>query len=302
MDTIRADEVISTTLSQANVVVGDLFKADVVSLFSPMLFGVDDMIRNAIENLIEEETDRSPNKLVVVLETTGGHVEAVERIVSVFRRHYTIVEFIIPNYAYSAGTILALSGDEIYMDYYSVLGPIDPQLRTEDGRVLPGLGYITKYNDLIKEINAPLEEAEPERKAQLAFLLKKFDPAQLFHIEQAIEHSKALIIEWLPKYKFKNWDKTDTKKLQVDEKYKKERAERIASALGDASRWHSHGRGISMRELESEEIGVKIKDFGAEPQQSQHIRHYAGLLKDYMNKRGTSAAIHTRFRLIEVPV
>jgi ClpP class serine protease len=55
----------------------------------------------------------------------------VERIVSVFRKHYDIVEYVVPNYAYSASTILVLSGDEIYLDYYSVLGPIDPQMEDE---------------------------------------------------------------------------------------------------------------------------------------------------------------------------
>ncbi len=47
--------------------------------------------------------------------------------VSVMRKHYKEVSFIVPSHAYSAGTVLVLSGDKIYMDYYSVLGPIDPQ-------------------------------------------------------------------------------------------------------------------------------------------------------------------------------
>jgi len=54
-------------------------------------------------------------------------METIERIVAVMRNHYESVSFIIPNFAFSAGTVLALSGDEIYMDYYSVLGHIDPQ-------------------------------------------------------------------------------------------------------------------------------------------------------------------------------
>lgn len=298
MDTIKADHVIESTLGNANSSVGALFSSDVTAVVAPMMPELDDVIRTAIEDLVESQ-DAPPSRLSVVLETGGGYVEVVERIVSVFRRHYAEVDFVIPNFAYSAGTILAMSGDEIYMDYYSVLGPIDPQLRVE-GATVPGLGYISKYNDLVEEINST-EEGENEKKAQLFYLIKRFDPALLFNIEQSIEHSKALITDWLPKHKFKNWSVTETRKAPVTDEDKRIRAERIASALGDVDRWHSHGRGISMAELEGESIGIKVADFGANPQHSQHIRHYSGLLKDYMGKRGLPAAVHTRNRLMEAP-
>ena len=77
-----------------------------------------------------------------MLETNGGYMETAERLVSVMRSHYERVSFVIPNYAYSAGTILALSGDSIYLDYFSVLGPIDPQFTDTEGKqLLSGVGY-----------------------------------------------------------------------------------------------------------------------------------------------------------------
>ena len=42
-----------------------------------------------------------------------------------------------PIFAMSAGTILVMSGDDIYMDYYAVLGPIDPQVRNQNGTYVP---------------------------------------------------------------------------------------------------------------------------------------------------------------------
>jgi ClpP class serine protease len=36
---------------------------------------------------------------------------------------------IIPHYAMSCGTLIALAADEIIMDPKAVLGPVDPQLR-----------------------------------------------------------------------------------------------------------------------------------------------------------------------------
>ena len=61
----------------------------------------------------------------------------IQRIAETLRHHYDRVEFIVPNYAMSAGTVLVMSGDAIHMDYFSVLGPIDPQVRDETGRQLP---------------------------------------------------------------------------------------------------------------------------------------------------------------------
>ena len=136
-------------------------------------------------------------------------METVERLVSVMRTHYKRVSFVIPNFAFSAGTVLALSGDKIFMDYYSVLGPIDPQYRNSDGGYLPGYGYLEEYKKLIKTINEA--KRSEDCRAELAYLVKKFDPALVFRIQQAVEHGVTLLTEWLPKYKFKNWKKQQQK-------------------------------------------------------------------------------------------
>ena len=68
------------------------------------------------------------NRLVMFLNTPGGSAEAVEKIVEIMRFHYSEVYFVVPDFAMSAGTILCTSGDKIFMDYSSSLGPIDPQV------------------------------------------------------------------------------------------------------------------------------------------------------------------------------
>ena len=85
----------------------------------------------------------------MLLTTTGGSLNPVKRIVNIFRNFYKEVNFIIPDYAYSAGTVMCCSGDKIYMDYYSVLGPIDPQVRNKDGKFVAALGYLDKILYLI---------------------------------------------------------------------------------------------------------------------------------------------------------
>ena len=186
-----------------------------------------------------------------------------------------------------------MSGDEIHMDYYSVLGPIDPQYQTENGEYVPGMGYLAKFQELVEAVNSTHLGEEHTTRAELAILIKKFDPAKLFHIEQSIAHAKSLLRDWLPKYKFKDWKSTETRGSLVEADDRAQRAEEIANVLGDAKRWHSHGRGISIRELGSDEIKLKIKNFGDDEKINTDVRHYHGLFVDYMNKRGMRGAVHT---------
>lgn len=285
----KANDLIENELKACNLRLGDYLESDVLVLKSPIRFGLDDTIRTEIENL-HDDSDR-PNSLCVLLETTGGYIEVVERIYNVFRKHYSFVNFFVPNYAYSAGTVLVLSGDEIYMDYYSVLGPIDPQMENDNDRFVSGLGYLAKYEELIQRINS--STSPTESRAELAYLLKKFDPAELFDLEQARSHSEDLLEAWLSRHKFKNWTETETTKRPVTEDDRKARARAIAETLGDPQRWHSHGRGIGMRDLASDEIKLKVVDFGESADLNGLIRGYYGLFIDFCKKMGANTSNHT---------
>lgn len=116
------------------------FDSDALCVVGGLYPAVDDLIRTTVENLHQRDGRRA--RLVVVLTTNGGFIETVQRIVETLRHHYHHVGFIIPNYAFSAGTVLAMSGDDIYMDYYSRLGPIDPQVLNDRNRWVPALGYL----------------------------------------------------------------------------------------------------------------------------------------------------------------
>jgi hypothetical protein len=288
LEAINVDQLSHGVLSQMNAEISKEMKGDCVFINSSMFPPLDDEFRIAIEDVKANSQSRH---LVVILETNGGLMETVERLVEVMRAHYDEVSFVIPNFAYSAGTVLALSGDTIYMDYYSVLGPIDPQYRNNDGQYLPGHGVLAKYEELCKRVNSA--SSPDECRAELAYLIKNFDPAQLFQIEQAVQHGITLITEWLPKYKFKNWKKTKSRGKAVTPRMKKLRATRIAKTLGDASRWHSHGRGISMRDLNGSDVDLIIEDFATNPTLDQHIRNYHGLAVDYFGKLGWRAYLHT---------
>lgn len=113
--------------------------ANVVAFVSPILPGLDRRLRDAIEGL----QDRKPS-IAVILDTPGGIVEVVERMVATLRSHYESMTVIVPDRAMSAGTIFALSADRIMMDYFSCLGPIDPQIEKDD-KLVPALSYLNQF-------------------------------------------------------------------------------------------------------------------------------------------------------------
>ncbi len=263
--------------------IGNALDSDVLGFVGPIVNPIADAIRDAIEGITDKR-----NKLSVILETLGGYIDSARRIAETFRHHYDHVEFIVPSHAMSAGTILVMSGDNILMDYYSVLGPIDPQIPREKGKgLVPALGYLLQFERLVaKSRQGQLSDAE------LAFLLNRFDPGELYQYEQERELSVDLLKQWLVEFKFKDWTVTETKQTSVTPEMRLARAEEIARCLNDPSRWHSHGRGITMSILRND-LNLKIVDFGNNGELNEVIRAYYKLLKDYMEKRNYDITVHT---------
>lgn len=244
---------------------------DVLVLCAPIRQGLDVVVREAVDALTHKK-----RKLTVLLETGGGYIEVTQRIAQTLRHHYRVIDFIIPDCAYSAGTVLAMCGDEIYMDYFSVLGPIDPQVPKDD-KMVPALGYLEQYERLIRK-----SQSGNLTTAELAFLINRFDPAELYMYEQARDLSISLLKEWLVKYKFKNWKRTATRKLKVTKEMRVKRAEEIAKMLNKIDKWNSHGRGIHMAVLKRD-LKLLIQDFGKIDSLRTCIKDYHRLLQDYLS-------------------
>jgi ClpP class serine protease len=64
----------------------------------------------------------------LVLHTPGGLVLAATQIARAINRRKGKVTVIVPHYAMSGGTLIALAADAIIMSEHAVLGPVDPQL------------------------------------------------------------------------------------------------------------------------------------------------------------------------------
>jgi hypothetical protein len=124
-------------------------------------------------------------------------------------------------------------------------------------------------------------------------LLSKFDLAELYQFEQARELSITLLKKWLASYKFKNWVMTESTQIEVTQERRVERAEAIARALSDTTRWHSHGRGISRSTLESDDIKLKIDDLGANRCVLASVRKYHHCLSDFMRTVNVPIWVHS---------
>lgn len=279
----NSNEIIEAALDARLSALGTALDGDVLTFSGGLTFGVDDIIRGAVEQI---RSDSKRERLVMVLDTPGGYIEVVQRIVETLRYHYSYVDFIIPNSAYSAGTVLAMSGDSIYMNYYSRLGPIDPQVEFANGNTVPALGYLVAWDRLLdKAKRGELTTVE----AQL--MLGSFDQAALYKYEQARELSVALLKEWLVSYKFRNWAVTETRQRKVTPRMKIRRADEVARELNNIERWHSHGHGISMEVLRRD-LRVKIDDYDENPHLGKQVKDYYNLFEDYRMRRGGVVILH----------
>ncbi len=267
--------IIEQELDQRAEAVEAAANADLLAYIGPIYESAGDQIKDAVEATSGRRRRRA---LIVLLETSGGYIVVAERIALILRHHYKRVDFVVPSYAMSAGTVLVMSGDTIHMDYASRLGPIDPQVQRGEGLV-PALGYLEWYERLIqKSADGTLTTAE------LMYLTQNFDAAELYRYEQERELSIALLEEWLVKYKFKNWKITETSKTRVTAQMRKNRAREIATKLNNTKHWHSHGRGIPM-EVVRRDLKLLIDDFGANPKLRLPIHDYYRLLMDYKMRR-----------------
>jgi ClpP class serine protease len=81
------------------------------------------------ESVLRAIRETPPGRPIeIVLHTPGGLVLAARQIAAALADHDGKVTAVVPHYAMSGGTMIALAADEILVDAHAALGPIDPQL------------------------------------------------------------------------------------------------------------------------------------------------------------------------------
>jgi hypothetical protein len=262
----------------------EVLSSDVVCYFGqihPFYFR---LFRNFIES-VKKVSSPKRETISIILRTPGGSPEVTERCVTVLRNHYSRVNFIVPDLAMSAGTIFCMSGDKIYMDYSSSLGPVDPQVLAPDGNgYVAALGYLDKVEEITNK--AQLSPAD-------VVFIKGLDLARLALFEQAKILSMDLLKQWLVQYKFKEWSMHRTNNIGnlVTKEEKERRAEEIAAALADHKKWFSHGRSLDIKKLKA--LGLEIDDYSNNDELRSLIREYNDVLTSYMDGKQWPFFMHS---------
>jgi len=174
--------------------------------------------------------------LDLVIHSPGGGVTATESIVHYFRSIFgNDIRVFVPQLAMSGGTIMALSGKEIWMGKHSNLGPIDPQFG--------GMPAVT----LIEEVERAYNEIknDPSRAAIWAPILSKIAPTLLTQAQQAIDLSRQIAINALMDGMLKT--RKNAKKI----------AEGIAAELTNTRDHKEHSRHIHPEDCKK--IGLRIR-------------------------------------------
>lgn len=186
----------------------------------------------------------------VYIETPGGSGETAEEIGRFLHDKFKSVSFVISGEAKSAGTIIALSGDDILMTESGSLGPIDAQVKI--GR------SVVSAHDYMEWVEIKQNDAKQQGHLNPfdATIVAQVSPGELGMVFHALKFAEDLVQDWLVKYKFKNWNNTETRNAPVTDEIKKKRAKEIAKELTNHTKWRSHGRSIKIDDLES--IGLKV--------------------------------------------
>lgn len=214
-----------------------------VSMVQDDFYNIQDILRESKEKAID-----------FYIETPGGSGEAAEEIAKFLRKKFEEVNFVIAGEAKSAGTILALSGNNIYMTDTGSLGPIDAQVRI--GR------SVVSAHDYKEWVDAKMKEAAKNGSLNPfdAIMVAQISPGELFGVINSLEFAKDLVKVWLEQYKFNNWTITNSSKTVVTPELKKKRANEVAEMFCDHTAWRTHGRSLKIEDLKDVLLIERIDD------------------------------------------
>lgn len=112
-----------------------------------------DLLYGALTDAGLARDDPLPD-LDVLLHTVGGDPVAAYRMAQLVRDYTRAATYLVPEYAYSGGTLIALSANKILLGDYAVLSPIDITLSTRQANNAEGA------EDLFPEEMTPDTEVE----------------------------------------------------------------------------------------------------------------------------------------------
>jgi hypothetical protein len=210
----------------------------------------------------------------LLLHTSGGDMDAAEKMVEIIRKKVGTAGFrvIVPDFAKSSGTLMAIGADKIVMSDTSELGPIDPQLILDDGRGNLISHSVQAFLDAYETHSKALAVNPHDVAAQI--MLSKLDPGTMKLHESAKERARNLAERHLKEGMLKSGGpKSYTE---------------VAGNLLDTKRWLTHGQMIGPDD--AKQIGLMIEYL--EPSDNNWQRYW----KLYCRQR---LAVQDRQKLFE---
>jgi hypothetical protein len=197
----------------------------------------------------------SATSIDIAIVTPGGLVQQVSHFVNRMRPRFNDVSFLIPHMAMSAGTIWALSGNEIWMDERAFLGPIDPQVPSRDGRLVPAQAILTLLRDIQQAGEERLKNGQNPPWSMIR-LLDNMDAKEIGDALAQSQYSIQLAADYLENHKFRDWlSHSDGRVVTRDEK--SARAREVATKLCSHEDWKVHSHGIS-RDVAWNKLKIRI--------------------------------------------
>ena len=165
----------------------------------------------------------------LIINSPGGDGNVAEKIITMCRQRFTkSFKVIVPNFAKSAATMIALGGDQILMGYLAELGPIDPQLGNPvAGGLIPARSFI----DGLEMIRRNIAKGDPVQ--MYLPMLAQIRPEIIAQCQSAIDGSREFAEKWLRECMLKE---------------NPEHAKQVAGWLSEGVKYKSHGKVIDYNE------------------------------------------------------
>lgn len=163
--------------------------------------GVDvvfDIVRNP---QFKEECKKyeNPDDVDIIIDSFGGDADAAYHMAKLIDSHFKgNVKYVVPRFAKSAATLLVCGGNKVVMGETSELGPLDPQIRQDDGSYISAKA-VQATLELIKQ-----HLKKEDRGLELATILaSRINPLVLGQYESSIDIAKEYQRELLQMRMFK---------------------------------------------------------------------------------------------------
>jgi hypothetical protein len=186
--------------------------------------------------------------LTLILHTPGGVTNAAETLVAYVRSKFDSVESIVPTFAMSAGTMIALSTERVVMGRQSQLGPIDPQMPL-GGRFVSARAIVEQFDRAVEAISGNVLLAHA-----WAPILQTMGPALVQEAQNALTYGETMVARWLADSMLRG---------QPDPALA---GAAVARHFNDATTHKSHGRRIDRAEADAK--GVVTEELEA----NQHLQ------------------------------